>query len=82
MKCPYCNKTAPAKLDPDGVYWTMCTPCGMRGRGDAGTTTQKTTKKAKKPRSKKSKPTKGDHVTDADLGEDQPNEGDMVHATD
>ena len=72
MKCPYCQKTAPAKLDAKGVYWTHCVPCGMRGKGDAGTTTEDSTVKAKKSRKKKSKPAQVDNVEDALFSEVKP----------
>lgn len=73
MKCPYCKKTAPAKLDAKGVYWTMCVPCGMRGKGvDASTTTKDPAPKAKKPRKKKSKPAQVDNIEDALFSEVKP----------
>ena len=72
MKCPYCNKIAPAKLDADGVYWTHCVPCGMRGKGDAGTATKDPAPKAKKPRKKKSKSAQVDNVEDEIFSEVKP----------
>jgi hypothetical protein len=82
MKCPYCDKVAPAKLDANGEYWTYCAPCGQKGKGVSNAPAKKETAKAKKPRSKKSKPSKVDNVDDAPIGESEPDQSDLVYPTD
>ena len=73
MKCPYCDKVTPARLDSKGNYWTFCVPCGMKGIGkSASPTAEDKTAKATKPRNKKPKSAPVDNIDDAPISKDGP----------